>query len=164
MPTFLHLFSTSTTRKSWDNLRDRIPFPYSEQDGREWIQTVIDKKPPTNFTIDVAGKAVGSIGIYIKDDVYRLNAELGYWLSEDFWNHGIMTDAVKQMVAYVFSNFEIARIYSSIFEHNLPSMRVLEKAGFHKEAIHPKAIIKNGKIIDDHIYVMLNSPLINQRT
>ena len=53
----------------------------------------------------------------------------------------------------VFSNFDIVRIFAGVFEKNKGSKRVLEKAGYELEAIHKKAIIKDGEIMDQYIYV-----------
>ncbi len=42
-----------------------------------------------NRAIVVDGKVIGSIGIFIKNDVCEKSGELGYWLSEDYWLQGI---------------------------------------------------------------------------
>ena len=42
-----------------------------------------------------------------------------------------------------------------MFSQNVASMQVLEKAGFIKEGILRNAIIKNGKVIDKHMYAIL---------
>ena len=77
----------------------------------------------------------GSIGLFLGGDVYRKSAELGYWLAEDYWGRGVMTAAVKQLCAEVFSRWDIARIYAEPFARNTGSRRVLEKAGFTLEGI-----------------------------
>lgn len=59
------------------------------------------------------------------------------------------------MTAYIFSNFDVLRIFAPVFEINKGSMKVLEKAGYHLEAIHTKAVIKNEVIMDEHLYVKL---------
>lgn len=52
------------------------------------------------------------------------------------------------MVKYTFDKFPVTKIFASIFEFNTASMRVLEKAGFIREAVLKKSTIKNGKTID----------------
>jgi RimJ/RimL family protein N-acetyltransferase len=59
------------------------------------------------------------------------------------------------MTAYTFLNFDIIRIEAGVFDFNKPSMRVLEKNGFELESIKKNAVIKNGKIISDYIWVKL---------
>ncbi len=66
-----------------------------------------------------------------------------------------MTHAVKLICEYGFKNLDIIRIHAGIFEFNLASMCVLEKCGFKLEAVLEKAIIKKGKIWNEHRYVKL---------
>ena len=146
----------------WNNLRDAFPHPYSEEDGNAFIEKVLSaSKPATLFAIEVAGKAVGSIGIVLKSDVERITAELGYFIGEKYWNKGIMTDAVKQMVSYAFINFpHLQKIYATPFDFNIASQKVLQKAGFEREAVLKQAAIKTDKIIDEHYYSLFKNQWI----
>ncbi|MDR2938608.1 MAG: GNAT family N-acetyltransferase, partial [Prevotellaceae bacterium] len=148
------LAENANNLRVWENLRDALPHPYTEEDGRQWLATVVDMpQPATIFAIVVDGKAVGSVGFFPRTDVERITAELGYWLGEKYWGKGIVTAAVKQTVAYAFANFpELRKIYATPFGHNLASQKVLEKAGFVREAILRQAAIKCGKIEDEHYY------------
>jgi RimJ/RimL family protein N-acetyltransferase len=142
----------------WNNVRDYFPHPYSEEDGKYFIETVSSKPDPTtDMAIVVNGKAVGGIGIVLQTDVERISAEIGYWLGENYWNKGIMTEVVKQMTAYAFANFPLRKIYAPVFDFNIASQKVLQKAGFEREAILKQAAIKNGKVIDEHYYSILKS-------
>ena len=138
----------------WNNLRDYFPNPYSEEDGKQFIEMVLSKpKPAVDFAIVVDDKAVGGIGIILQKDVERISAEMGYWLGEKYWNKGIVTQAIKEIVKYSFENFpELQKIYATPFNFNIASQKVLQKAGFECEAILKKAAIKNGQIIDLHYY------------
>jgi RimJ/RimL family protein N-acetyltransferase len=147
------LAANSNNINIWNNIRDIFPYPYSEEDGKQFIEKVLSKlAPATDFAIVVEGKAVGGIGIALQKDVERISAEIGYWLGEAYWNKGIMTRAVKLMVKYAFANFPLQKIYTPVFDFNIASMRVLQKAGFEREAVLKKAAVKNGKVIDLHYY------------
>lgn len=104
--------------------------------------------------IEVDGEAVGGIGVSVQTDIYRKNAELGYWLAEPFWGKGIVTHAIGLIVAEAFDSLDVTRIFAKPFLTNSASHRVLEKAGFWLEAILEKAVFKNGEYIDEHIYVI----------
>ena len=43
------------------------------------------------------------LGIYAQSDVYRIDAEIGYWIGEQYWRNGYATEAVKQLVAIAFN-------------------------------------------------------------
>jgi RimJ/RimL family protein N-acetyltransferase len=143
----------------WNNLRDALPHPYTEEDGKQFITMAMNMpKPATLLAIEVDGKAVGSIGITLHTDVERISAELGYFIGEKYWNRGIMTEVVKEMTEYAFLRFpELRKIYATPFGFNIASQRVLQKAGFEREAILKQAAIKNGEVIDLHYYSILKS-------
>lgn len=134
-------------------LTDVFPHPYSGADGKRYLDFVIQDTPPIKiFAIDVDGEAVGSIGLTFKEDVYRKNVEIGYWLSEEYWGKGIVTEAVKQVTQYAFDTFDVNRVYAGVFAFNTGSQKVLEKAGYTLEAELKKTIFKYGEYIDEKIY------------
>jgi RimJ/RimL family protein N-acetyltransferase len=139
----------------FNNVKDTFPHPYTYEDASWWIEICKeDDRPTSTFGIDIDGQIVGGIGIIIGSDIQRVTAEIGYWLGEKYWGKGIATEAVKQMVDYVFINFpEIVRLWAAVFEYNKASMRILEKAGFEFEGIRKKGAIKNGVLIDEYVYV-----------
>ncbi|AFD09143.1 GNAT family N-acetyltransferase [Solitalea canadensis] len=149
------LIKNANSKKVWDNVRDYFPHPYTLKDAEEWIVRNRDVDPAVNLAIVVDGQAAGGIGIVVKEDVSRINAEIGYWLGEDYWNRNIMTEAVSAMVDYSFDNFDVIRIYAEVFEKNYASRKVLQKAGFLEEAILRFSVIKNNEIMDSYVYSIL---------
>jgi len=139
-------------KEVWRNLTDRFPFPYTKRDALDWIDFNLNSRPPMNFAIEIEGLAVGGIGIGIRDDVRRRSAEIGYWLGRKYWGQGIITEALQAFTDYAFKNFDLCRLEASVFEWNPASMRVLEKAGYEKEARLKKAATKDGQTIDLVIY------------
>jgi RimJ/RimL family protein N-acetyltransferase len=63
-----------------------------------------------------------------------------------------MTDAVGLFVPWAFGQFDLTRIYAHVFSYNVASTRVLEKAGFLREGLLRRAVIKEGQIIDEWLY------------
>lgn len=139
----------------WNNLRNYFPFPYTMENGKEWLDKMAVAEPVLNFAIDLDGVAIGGIGVGLNTDVYLMSAEISYWIGEPYWGKGITTEAVRQMVEYVSYYFDIVRLYSEVFESNKSSMRVLEKNGFYLEGVRRKAVLKNGVLMDDYIWVKL---------
>ncbi|HKY05442.1 MAG TPA: GNAT family N-acetyltransferase [Blastocatellia bacterium] len=149
------LVAYANNRKVWRNLRDSFPHPYTLTDADGWIAYARAAQPETNFALDVGGEAVGGIGLALKGDVYRRTAEIGYWLGEPFWGRGIATEAVKALTGYAFTTFDLSRIHAGVYEWNHGSMRVLEKAGYVREARLRKSIFKEGRIIDEIIFAVI---------
>ena len=140
------------------NLQDAFPFPYSEQDAIEWLQSHLGESPVRNFAIEVDGGAVGSIGLRLLSDIYRRAAVMGYWIGEPYWGRGIATEAARAMVAYAFATFDLARIEAEVFSRNTASARVLEKAGFSLEGRLRDRITKGGETMDALLYAILRPP------
>ncbi len=140
-----------------DNLRDGIPYPYTLQDGKEFIASILqaNENDTFAFAITIDNKVIGSITVFRQENIHNKTGELGYYLAREYWGKGIMTKAVNQICEYVFNNSDIIRIYAEPFAYNIGSCRVLEKAGFHYEGTLRKNAIKNGKILDMKMYSRL---------
>jgi RimJ/RimL family protein N-acetyltransferase len=134
-------------------LRDAFPSPYTLEDAHRFISMATKPTPNLFLAIEVRGEAVGGIGIHLLDDVKRRSAEIGYWLSESLRGKGIMTAAVRSLVPVAFDRYDIVQLQAGIFSSNPASMRVLEKCGFIREAVHRDAITKNGSLLDEVMYV-----------
>ena len=145
----------ANSRSIWRNLRDGFPHPYTLADAKRWIEMSNPTTPITNFAIVVDGAAVGGIGLMPKEDVFRRSAEIGYWLGEQYWSRGIVTEAVLAVTEYAFATFDLCRVYAGVFEWNPASMRVLEKAGYEFEGRMKKSVSKDGETIDELIYAIV---------
>ena len=148
-----------SNQKVQDNLRDGLPYPYTEQDAVDFIQAMLsaDETETFSFSITIDDKTIGSIGVFRQGNIHRRTAELGYYIAENYWGKGIMTEAVKQICEYVFNNSDIIRIYAEPFAYNKASCRVLEKAGFQFEGTLKSNAVKNGRIIDMKMYALVKS-------
>ena len=155
------LATALSNKKIQDNLRDGLPYPYTEQDGKEFISAMLaaNENDTFAFAITVNGKVIGSIGAFRQGNIHRQTAELGYYIAEEYWGKGIMTEAVKQLCDYVFSNTDIIRIYAEPFAYNIGSCRVLEKAGFQYEGTLRSNALKNGNVFDMKMYSKLKTDL-----
>ena len=138
--------------KVWRNLHDAFPHPYTRADAVEWSKQTARDHADSIFAIDVDGNAVGGIGLHPGKDVERRTAAIGYWLGEEFWGRGIATEALVAVTEYAFSKFDIERLEAFVFEWNLPSARVLEKAGYTMEAKLKKRVTKAGQTVDCFLF------------
>jgi ribosomal-protein-alanine N-acetyltransferase len=147
------LANHANNRRVWLALRDAFPHPYTIEDARNFLERATTQNGPEKFyCIEIDGAAVGGIGLRPGEDVHRHTAEFGYWLAEEFWGRGIMTEIVNAFEKYCFENFSLRRLYAEPFSNNPASARVLEKAGFIFEGRLQKNVVKDGKILDSHLY------------
>jgi [ribosomal protein S5]-alanine N-acetyltransferase len=149
------LAKLANNKKIADNIRDSFPYPYSLKDARKWIRSVLPILPHCNFAILSGNEIVGNIGLVTKENIYRKNIEIGYFISEQYWGRGFATLGIKAITSYAFNNFGVIRVYAEVFSDNIGSRRALEKAGFIHEATLKNAIIKNDEIKDSCIYSVL---------
>ncbi len=155
------LAAAISNKKIQDNLRDGLPYPYTEQDGRNYISAMLcaDENEIFAFAITVDNKAIGSISVFRQNNIHRQTAELGYYIAQEHWGKGITTDAVKQICKYIFENSDIIRIFAEPFAYNKGSCRVLEKAGFQYEGTLRNNAVKNGKVVDMRMYSILKAEI-----
>lgn len=88
------------------------------------------------FALEHEGKVIGSLGVeeYSEASYPELSAlagrELGYVLSKDYWGRGLMPEAVRAVIGYLFDAVGLDFILVGHFERNARSRRVIEKCGF----------------------------------
>lgn len=127
----------------------RIPYPYTRQDADAWIAACAKERKAIRFAIDIDGEAVGGISV---EHVEDHKGEIGYWLSEAYWGRGIMTEAVRLVAHHAMRKRGLRRVYACVFPSNAPSARVLEKAGFRREGLLRKNVMKDGKLHDEIVF------------
>ncbi len=150
------LYELANNEKVSENLRDAFPNPYTLKDAEAFIKNCLKQDPVLTFAIEYSEEYVGNIGLIPGQDVYRGSAEIGYFIGEQYWNKGITTKAVRILTDYGFSELDIVRIHTGIFEYNTASMKVLENCGYSKDCIFKKSVFKKGRIWDEHRYSIIN--------
>jgi RimJ/RimL family protein N-acetyltransferase len=142
----------ANNRKIWLAVRDLFPHPYTIQDAQEFLHRAISEQPEMKFCVEIDGAAVGGIGVRPGEDVYRHTATVGYWLGEQFWGRGIMSEVVIAVTDFCFGNFPLRRISAEVFANNPASARVLEKAGFTFEGRLKNNVMKDEQLLDSLLY------------
>ena len=145
-----------SNRRILNNLRDGLPYPYTEQDAADYITAMLAAPESDTFAyaITAEDKVIGSIGAFRQDNIHARSAELGYYLDESYWGHGIITDAIRQLCDRLFQTTDLLRIYAEPFSYNIGSCRALEKAGFQYEGTLKNYAFKNTRVQDMKLYAM----------
>ena len=106
----------------------------SIEESRNILNSFIRGKK--TFALEYAGKVIGSLGIeeYNEANYPEFAAsrgrEIGYVLSRDYWGHGLMPEAVKAVIDWLFQEQDLDFILVGHFDWNRQSARVIEKCGF----------------------------------
>lgn len=106
----------------------------SMEESRKILSLFIQGK--RTFALEYQGKVIGSLGIeeYSEEHYPELSnisgREIGYVLSKDYWGQGLMPEAVKAVIRYLFETVELDFILVGHFDWNRQSARVIEKCGF----------------------------------
>jgi ribosomal-protein-alanine N-acetyltransferase len=105
-------------------------------------------------------KLIGSISAVNIDDTYE-QCEIGYCLAKDYWNQGIMTEAVKAVIAYLFMTVNFNRVQAIHQAQNTASGRVMVKAGMRYEG-RLRQYLKDhqGRFVDCVIYAILHEDFL----
>lgn len=123
--------------------------------GKEGVWAIVSKETQ---------QVIGSIGII--PDPKRENPHarmLGYWLKEECWGQGFMTEAVQSVLNYGFTQMNLHLITANCYPHNQRSQRVLEKNGFVYEGrLHQAELMHTGQI-EDHLCYYLENPSLSSK-
>ena len=83
------------------------------------------------------------------------SAVLGYWMGAHYAGKGLMTAAVRAVVAYAFDTLHLNRIEAACLPHNVASTRLLEKVGFQREGYARKYLCIDGRWQDHVLYGLI---------
>ena len=133
----------------------------SEQDSREYLQTVIEQREAGRgpvFAIVHLGALAGVAGFHPVDRIHRVG-DIGYWLAEPHQGKGIMTKSCKFLVRYGFQTLDLNRIQIPAATQNRRSRAIPERLGFKFEGILRARENLYGTFVDHAMYSMLQSEL-----
>jgi len=145
-------------------LREWLPWvdtTHGPDDTGKFINFALDQhahKTGAHYAIFVSGSLCGMCGLYNVERATRVG-ELGYWLAEQYSGRGIMTAAVRQLIAKGFSEYGLNRIEIHCATSNKKSRAVPERLNMQCEAILRQRMFVNGRFHDIALY----SILLNER-
>ena len=117
----------------------------TRQDIESYIQGCLDTPPHRARTYVMQGRKDSVIrgGLDLRQaDRHRL--EFGYVLARSFWGHGLMTEALTEIVTWALAQPAIFRISAVCDVENIASARVMEKAGLEKEGLLRRYLVHPG--------------------
>jgi [ribosomal protein S5]-alanine N-acetyltransferase len=82
-------------------------------------------------------------------------AEISYDLNYKYWNNGIMSKSIKEIINFGFNSMKLHRIQATVAIDNIPSIKMLERVGFHRESLLQKYGMLQGVSKDFYMYVIV---------
>ncbi len=113
-----------------------IPYPYTENDARFWMNMARKGMENNNqyiFGIEDAAtnKFIGGIDVAIEPKFDR--AEIGYWIGKSYWNKGFCSEALAAIINFGFEELNLNKIFGVHIFENPASGKVMQKCGMQKE-------------------------------
>jgi len=148
-----------------------VSYPYTKKDAEWFINSCSKKlkvKPCEDYSFGIEFKTLNKIiGVVslTKVDSFHGKASLGYWLGENYWRQGIMSEAVKAIIDFGFNTLKLRRISVSAFTPNKNSNALIKKMGFKKEGLRRKYFKakSTGKIYDTNFYGLLKEEWVKHK-
>lgn len=137
------------------------PLAVTQQDALNHINVVnkgVEENTSINWAITLASddKLIGMICL-IRMQPENFRTEVGYILSPDYHQKGIMDEALKTVIKYAFEELKFHSLEALIDPENMASEQLLLKNNFVKEAHFKEKTFYNGVFLDDVIYSLINN-------
>lgn len=115
----------------------------------EWIQLAVELKE--------SGELIGDVGIFVfRHD--RRQARIGFTIAPSYWRKGFALEATTRLLEYLFDERDFHRVSADCDALNIGSWKMLEKAGFRREAHHISSYpMGENQWNDEYVYAMLVS-------
>jgi ribosomal-protein-alanine N-acetyltransferase len=113
-----------------------------------------EEKQEHRWIVQVGAESAGIVSI-LRPVFLQGYAEISYHLADAYQGQGIGTEAVAQLVDYVFEQTELARLFALISIGNRPSRGLVEKLGFVHEGTLRRHFVVHGKRVDQCVYGLL---------
>jgi [ribosomal protein S5]-alanine N-acetyltransferase len=142
----------------WEPARAEAHF--TEEGQRAAIQAALteharDRSLPC-VMVDEVGGVIGRVNL---NNIVRgasQSASLGYWLSQSSGGRGLATAAVRDITRLAFAELGLHRLQADTLVHNVPSQRVLARAGFVRIGLAPRYLKIAGRWQDCILHQLIN--------
>ena len=123
----------------------------------DWINSY-EKEDFYNWAIELKeiGEVIGNISSVGNNDTI-MKVHIGYCIGKEWWNKGIMSEALKAVIDYFFTEVEVNRVESRHDVNNPGSGKVMQKCGMIYEGTLRQADKNNLGICDTAYYGILKS-------
>ncbi len=136
----------------------RVPSPYERSMAEDFVResdVAYRNHLSISFAIELQGNFVGTIGLHsiqLGDHM----AEIGYWIDSTYRGQGICTEALKIISKFSIEVMGFRRLEALADSVNIASQKVMEGAGYHRDALlKNRATRPGGRQIDMELYSLV---------
>lgn len=131
------------------------PVHESVENSREIIQTVLSAPNTYAVVLKETMEPIGSVGLMIGAQSNRTlsqeEAEIGYWIAQEYWGQGLIPEAVREVMRYGFEDCGMKKLWCGYFDGNEKSHRVQEKCGFHYDHSRTVDALLIHQVLKEHV-------------
>ncbi len=113
---------------------------------------------PWGIELKETRKLIGSIHLMAISDQH-CKAEIGFLLARPYWNQGLMTEALTEVLAYALDTFNLNRIEAFCLIENDIARRLLEKVGLKQEGILREYLVQKDLPRTMSVHAILKSDI-----
>lgn len=132
----------------------------SVENAKQFLEYLLgqnEHKSSYNWGIEFEGKLIGSINVCTIDESTDV-CGIAYCLGYDYWGKGMMTEACKRVVEFLFNEVGCHKVIASCDCGNVGSSRVMKKIGMkHEGSLKEEVLRKDGSYGDHELYGILRS-------
>ncbi|MGM9957518.1 MAG: GNAT family N-acetyltransferase [Peribacillus sp.] len=147
---FFEPFSTNRSSNYYSLEKQKEIIITGEQKSKE------DSSYHFGIFLNTTHELIGTISLFHIIRGPLQSATMGYDLDQKNNGNGYTTEAAKMVVDYAFETLGLHRIEAGVMPHNIGSIRVLEKVGFHREGIAKQSVKIQGRWEDHQILAIIN--------
>lgn len=134
------------------------PLPLDEATAQVEDFAAGDPNAPGWFQYAIALRSadaplIGDIGVNLHENL--MLAEIGFTLSARYQGRGYATEAVRALIARLFTEMRLLRLAAECDARNAASARLLERVGFRREGLRRQHTWIKGEWTDDLLYGLL---------
>ena len=119
----------------------------------KWLSYENPKRYSWAIQLKSSGEVIGRMfGMHPDDELGQV--ELAYELGKPWWNRGLMTEAVRVTLEYVFREVGLRQVYAYHADQNPASGKVMQKCGMVYRGTIPQGCRCNNGVFDRVEYLL----------
>ena len=132
----------------------------SIEDSRNFIDNEIEKYKKNNslnyaIVLKETNKMIGTAGCFEYKEGDKF-AQVGYVINKKYWGNGLVPEAMRAIIEYLFREKDVHRIYAKHYVGNEKSGRVMQKLGMKYEGTMEDSVFAKGEYITTKHYAIIN--------